>query len=143
MGFDLSRTAKRAKEQTKAAAGKTARQATKAKSAASPAPKVKKLLGAFDSAVPVLRDLGYKLSDVTIKLGVPPSLVASFQFTREVSDEEVTAALRENAHHKLITMLIRMLSKARTFQSMRVAGLKAQSTAVDISFMPGVSVKFA
>jgi hypothetical protein len=134
MGFDLSRKAKQAKEQGKAASGKIPG-----------AGKVKKWLGDFDSAIPVLRDLGYELSDATIKLGLPPSLAATFQFTREVSEEEVTAALRENKGHKLVTMLIRMLSKARKFQSgMRVAGLKAQSTGVEISFMgTGVSVKFA
>ena len=62
-----------------------------------------------------------------------------------MSEEEVTAALRENKDHKLVTMLIRMLSKARKFQSgIRVAGLKAKSTAVEIGLIgTGVSIKFA
>jgi hypothetical protein len=104
---------------------------------------VRKWLGDLDHAVPVLRNLGYELTDVTIKVGVPPGLVASFRFGREVSDEEVAAALREHADRRLIKMLIRMLSKARRFQRMRVAGKKAQSTSVEISLLPGVSVKFA
>jgi hypothetical protein len=93
---------------------------------------------------PCVQDLGYKLSDATIKLGLPPGLVATFEITREVSDEEMSAALQKNADRKVTKMLIRMLSKARKFQSdVHVAGLKAKSTAVDISIMPGVSVTFA
>jgi hypothetical protein len=135
MGFDRSRKTKRTRERAKQAVGEPPGKRKVKK---------KKLLGNFESAVPVLRDLGYNLSEVSIKLGVPPGLVATFTYTRDVSDEEVTAALRENANHRLIKMLIRMLSKARKFQSgMRIAGLKAQSTSVDISLLPGVSVKFA
>jgi hypothetical protein len=120
----------------------------RAKGAAAKAPgagMVKKFIGEFDSAIPVLRDLGYELSDATIKLGMPPSLGATFKFTRKVSEDEVNAALQENKGKKLIRTLIRMLSKARKFQSsVRVAGLRAQSTGVEIGLMgTGISVKFA
>jgi hypothetical protein len=55
------------------------------------------------------------------------------------------AALEKNKDRKLVKMLIRMLSMARKFQSgMQVAGLKPQSTAVEIGLLgTGVSVKFA
>jgi hypothetical protein len=107
--------------------------------------KVKKLLGAFDSAMPVLKDLGYQLSDATIRLAMPPSLVATFEITRDASEEEVSDALRKNKDRKLVKMLIRMLSKARQFQtSVRIAGLKPQSTAVEIGLLgTGVALKFA
>jgi hypothetical protein len=133
MGF-ISKKDRGTKDQAKATSGKIPG-----------AGKVKKLLGDFDSAIPVLREHGYELSDMTIKLGIPPSLVATFQFTREVSEEETAAALRENKGRKLLSMLIRMLSMARKFQSgVQVAGLKAQSTAVEIGILgTGVAVKFA
>jgi hypothetical protein len=162
MRFELSRKTKGAQEQAKGAQAQTkgaqeqakgAQEQAKgaqeqAKAAAGKVPgagKVQRLLGDFDAAVPVLRDLGYALSDVTIKLGMPPSLGATFQLTREASDEEVTAALRENRGKKLVAILIRMLSKAQKFQSgVRVGGLKAKSTTVEIGLMgAGVSVKFA
>jgi len=107
--------------------------------------KVKKLLDDFGSAVPVLRDLGYDLADTTVKLGIPPSAVATFEFTRDPSEAEVKSALEENKDRKLLTMLIKMLSKARQFQKgVCVADLKPTSTAVEIGFLgSGVSVKFA
>ena len=124
--------ANRAKDQAGAAAGKIPG-----------AGKVTKWLGDFDSAIPVLRDLGYELADATVKLGIPPSLAATFQITREVSEEEFDAALRKNKG--LVKMLIGMLQKARKLQSsVHVAGLKPQSAGVEISlFGTGVSLKFA
>lgn len=134
MRFVSSKKAKPAKEQAKTAKDKIPG-----------AGKVKKLLGDFDSAMPVLKDLGYQLSDATIKLAIPPSLTATFEVTRDPSEKEVSDALQKNKDRKLVKMLIRMLSKARQFQnSVHVAGLKPQSTAVEIGLLgTGVALKFA
>jgi hypothetical protein len=134
MRFDPRGKLKGANEQAKAVSGKVPGAGI-----------VKKLLGDFDSALPILRDLGYELADATIKLGIPPSLGATFQITREVSDEEVTTALKENKGRKLVTMLIRTLANARKLQSsVRVGKLKPQSAGVEIGLLgTGVSIKFA
>lgn len=106
--------------------------------------KIQESLADFNAAVPVLRAMGYTLSDVNITLGMPPSLLATFQVDHEVGEAAVTAALEKNAEHKLTTVLIRALSQARRFQtSIQIAGMKPRGIAVDIGLTPSVSVKFA
>jgi hypothetical protein len=134
MGSARTSKAKRAKDKVKAVAGKFPG-----------AGKVKRLLGEFEAAIPVLKDLGYELSDATIKVAVPPSMVANFEITREVSEEEMNAAAKEHKGEKVLGMVIKMLSRARKVQdNVHVAGLKPSSTGVEIGmFGTGVSVKFA
>lgn len=106
--------------------------------------KVKETLADFNSAVPVLRGMGYTLSEVSISLGMPPSLVATFQVSHEASEESARRALEENAERKLTVFLIRALSQAKKLQtSIEVAGIKPRGIAVDIGLSPSVAIKFA
>jgi hypothetical protein len=106
--------------------------------------KIKESLADFNAAIPVLREMGYTLSDVSITLGMPPSLLATFQVDHEVGEDAVTVALEKNAEHRLTTVLIRALSQARKFQtSIQIAGMTPRGISVDIGLTPSVSVKFA
>jgi hypothetical protein len=108
------------------------------------AAKVRETLVDFNTAVPVLRAMGYALSDVEITLGMPPSLKATFQVSHEATDEAVSQALEQNADRRLIAFLIRALSQARKVQtSIEVAGMKPRGITVEIGLTPGVSIKFA
>jgi hypothetical protein len=106
--------------------------------------KIRETLADFNASVPVLREMGYTLSDVAITLGMPPSLAASFQVSHEVGEETVARALEQNADRKLTTILIRALSQARRLQtSIEVAGMKPRGITVDIGLTPSVVIKFA
>ena len=106
--------------------------------------KVREMLADFNAAVPVLRAMGFALTDVEITLGLPPSLKATFQVPHEVTDEAVSRALEQNADRKLITFLIRALSQARRLQtSIDVVGMKPRGLTVEVGLTPGVSIKFA
>jgi ABC-type transporter Mla subunit MlaD len=106
--------------------------------------KIREVLADFNTAIPVLREMGYTLTDVSITLGMPPSLQATFQVAHEVTEEAVSRALEQNVDRKLITFLIRSLSQARKLQmSIQVAGMKPRGIVVDIGLTPGVSIKFS
>jgi hypothetical protein len=55
--------------------------------------KVRETLADFNSAIPVLGSMGYALSDVSIALGMPPSLQATFQISHEASEQATARAL--------------------------------------------------
>jgi len=59
--------------------------------------KIRETLADFNSSVPVLREMGYTLSDVEITLGMPPNVQATFQVSHEVTDEAVIQSLEQNA----------------------------------------------
>jgi hypothetical protein len=169
--FDLLEKAKRAREQAAAAAAKAVEMANQAslsagelkdsvastaqgmkESLASAASelreasiaKVKETLADFNSAVPVLRTMGYALSDVSITLGMPPSLQATFQISHEADEETTARTLDQNADRPLTVFLIRTLSQARKLQkSIEVAGMKPRGIAVEIGLSPSVAIKFA
>jgi hypothetical protein len=106
--------------------------------------KVKETLADFNSAVPVLREMGYALSEVTLSLGMPPSLVATFLVSHEVNEETVHRALEENASRKLTVFLVRTLSQAHKLQtSVEVAGMKPRGIVVELGLSPSVAIKFA
>jgi|HubBroStandDraft_1064217.scaffolds.fasta_scaffold131599_2 hypothetical protein len=106
--------------------------------------KIRESLADFNASIPVLREMGYTLADVTITLGVPPSLLATFQVDHDVSDDVVKATLEAHTERKLTTVLIRALSQARKIQtSIQVAGMKPRGITVDIGLTPSVSIKFA
>jgi hypothetical protein len=108
------------------------------------AAKLRESLADFNASIPVLREMGYSLADVTITLGMPPSLLATFQVDREVTDDVVKATLEAHSERKLTTVLIRALSQARKLQtSIQVAGMKPRGICVDIGLTPSVSIKFA
>jgi len=169
--FDLLEKAKRAREQASAGAAKAAELAGQASARASDfrdtlastagdmkeslasaaadlreasAIKVKETLADFNAAIPVLREMGYTLTDVAISLGMPPNIQATFQVVHEVADEAVSLALEKNAERKLTTFLIRALSQARKLQtSIEVAGMKPRGLSVEIGLSPSVTIKFA
>jgi hypothetical protein len=106
--------------------------------------KIRETLADFNSSVPVLREMGYTLSDVEITLGMPPNVQATFQVSHEVTDEAVIQSLEQNADRKLTAFLIRALSQARKVQtSIQIAGMKPRGIKVEIGLSPGVSIKFA
>jgi hypothetical protein len=169
--FDLLERARKAKEQAAAAAAKAAEIAGQASvraadlkdsvantaqdvkdSLASAAAdvrdasvtKVKETLADFNAAVPVLRDMGYTLAEVSISLGMPPSLTATFNVSHEANDDATRRALEQNADRKLTVFLVRTLSQARKLQtSIEVAGMKPRGISVDIGLSPSVAIKFA
>jgi hypothetical protein len=106
--------------------------------------KIRETLADFNASIPVLREMGYSLAEVTITLGVPPSLLATFHVDHDVTDEVIKATLEAHAERKLTTVLIRALSQARKVQtSIQVAGMKPRGITVDIGLTPSVSIKFA
>lgn len=108
------------------------------------AAKIRETLADFNSAVPVLQEMGYSLTEVSITLGLPPNVHATFQVSHEATDEVVRRSLEQNVDRKLTAFLIRALSQARKLQtSIEIAGMKPRGITVEMGLSPGVSVKFA
>ena len=102
------------------------------------AAKVRETIEDFNASVPVLREMGYTLSDVAIPLGLPPNVHATFQVSHEVSDEAVARALEQNAERKLTTFLIQALTQARRLQtSIAIAGMKPRGITVGYPTLAG------
>lgn len=106
--------------------------------------KVLETLDDFNSALPVLREAGYTLSDVNIGIGLPPTVSASFVSSDDVSPEKVEHLLAEQADNKFTLLLMKSLYQAwQLQQKIKIVGLKPKGISVVIGLIPVVTIKFA
>lgn len=161
--FRLLNEARKARDTAAAAASDLARQATdKAESLKAKAADVKEQLAEqasemtdlgltklnetmaeFNASLPVLREAGYVIDGVTIKLGMPPKIVANFSGGGSVPGERIDALLAEHAERKLTTLLVKSVYHATKLQSLvNVKGLRPTGVSIEIGLIPLVAVKF-
>jgi hypothetical protein len=106
--------------------------------------RLRETVAEFTATLPVLGEMGYTLVDLSITLGVPPSLHATFDVSHDVTDDEVAHILERNAERALTTLLVRSLVHARRLQqSVAIAGMKPRGIGVDIGLSPHVSIRFS
>jgi len=105
--------------------------------------KLNETLAEFNASLPVLREAGYVLDGVTIKLGMPPKIVANFSGGSGVSGERIEGLLVEHADRTLTTLLVKSVYHATKLQSLvNVKGLRPTGVSVEIGLVPSVAVKF-
>jgi hypothetical protein len=105
--------------------------------------KLNETLGELNASLPILREAGYVIDGVTIKLGIPPKIVANFSGGSEVSGERIEALLAEHADRTLTTLLVKSVYHATKLQSLvNVKGLRPTGVSVEIGLVPSVAVKF-
>ena len=108
------------------------------------AAKLDEALADFNAALPLLRDAGYVLDGVSVKLGLSPQIVANFAAGGALPEERVDAMLAEHAERKLTTLLVKAVRHATTLQSkLTISGMRADGLSVEIGLVPQVTVKFA
>ena len=105
--------------------------------------KLNETLAELNASLPVLREAGYIIDGVTIKLGMPPKIVANFSGGGGVSGERIEALLAEHAERKLTVLLVKSVYHATKLQSLvNVKGLRPTGVSVEIGLVPSVAVKF-
>jgi len=108
------------------------------------AAKLDEALGDLNAALPILRDAGYVLDGVTVKLGLAPQIVANFAGGAVVPEERVDALLAEHSGRKLTTLLVKAVRHATTLQSkLTISGMRADGLSVEVGLVPQVTVKFS
>jgi hypothetical protein len=108
------------------------------------ASRVREVIAELNSTLPSVREAGYELTDVSVNIGVSPTVVASFHATDAFTEEHAQKVLDANADHKLTVFLLRALLQARKLQtSIDLGGLKPCTIALQIGLPPVVSLKFA
>jgi hypothetical protein len=106
--------------------------------------KVREALDDFSATLPALREAGYTLTEVSVTMGLPPTIVASFHASTTVSEEGTARVLEENKERTLTVFLVKMLFQAWKLQnSVAIAGMKPRAISVQLGLSPSLVVKFA
>ena len=106
--------------------------------------RLRESLDDFNTALPVLRDAGYVLDGVAIKLGLPPQITATLSSGPGVSEDRLEALLAEHTERKLTTLIVKSVYHATKLQSMlEIQGMRPSGLSVDVGLVPDIVIKFA
>ena len=106
--------------------------------------KLKDAIHDFNTALPALREAGYTLTEVSVSIGLSPTIVAAFQASDAVSEERTAKVIEEHSERKLTVFLVKTLLQAWRLQhSVEIVGMKPRGISVEIGLTPSVVVKFA
>jgi hypothetical protein len=98
----------------------------------------------FNATLPALREAGYTLTEVSVGIGIPPTVVATFRAADSITEEQAARVIEENKDRTLTIFLVRALFQAWKLQtSVNIAGMKPRGIAVELGLTPSVVVKFA
>jgi len=104
--------------------------------------KGQQVLKEFNELVPTLRALGLGLSDVSLKLGLPPEISASLTGSIEALDRDTIKELIE--HHRgnqSVTIILEALITASNFKEQLVdLGFKGMKLDVRLGMFPSVKL---
>lgn len=97
----------------------------------------------FNATLPIVREAGYALGDMTVEMSISPKIIASFAVTEALSDEQTERIAQDHADSKLAVMIVRTLHRAGKLQSaITVGGLRPMGLSIGIGLSPSVAIKF-
>ncbi len=106
--------------------------------------KVKEILSNANNSAAIFLKSGYELKNVSIKLGIPPSITATFQFNNSITEEEKAQILSETKDNKIIYIIVTCLFKAGDFyEAVKMGDYKLNNVVITLGLTPGITVGFA
>ncbi|MDR3669144.1 MAG: hypothetical protein P4L35_20125 [Ignavibacteriaceae bacterium] len=105
--------------------------------------KIKEVLENIGGSSAIFLQSGYELKSVNINLGLPPVIVATFHFLKDVSEDEQKRVLDETKKSSMIHLIITCLLKASDyFDKIKVGDYKMNSVAISLGLAPGININF-
>jgi hypothetical protein len=106
--------------------------------------KIKEVLENIGGSSAIFLQSGYELRNVNINLGLPPLIVATFHFLKDISEEEQKRVLEETKKSNLIHLIITCLLKASNyFDKIKVGDYKMSSVSIALGLTPGININFS
>jgi hypothetical protein len=105
--------------------------------------KIKEVLENIGGSSAIFLQAGYELKNVSINLGLPPDIVATFHFIKDISIEDQNKVLEESKKSSIINLIITCLLKASNyFDKIKVGDYKMSSVSITLGLLPGININF-
>ncbi|MDP4115914.1 MAG: hypothetical protein Q8903_07260 [Bacteroidota bacterium] len=105
--------------------------------------KVKSVLENINNSGLLFLKSGYELQTVSVNLGIPPVIVASFHYNNKITDEERTQLLEDIKDQKIIQLIIKCLLKAEDFYDLVSLGnYGLGGVNITLGLTPGITINF-
>src|SRR5215471_19219906 len=92
---------------------------------------IKEMTDDLNKQLPALREAGYAVSEVSVELGLPPKVIATFTCAETISEERFHAVIEEHKEAKVTVLLLRAFYAAHKLQEgIKIAGMKPHAIAL-------------
>ena len=92
--------------------------------------------------MPILEEIGFKSSGITLAMSIPPSANVHFQKIKEISPERRTEIIEAHKDKPLFGIIVKALITADEYQSkIKMGSFKFGSIDLHLGISPSVSIK--
>ena len=105
--------------------------------------KISELVNDVLGLSPLIEETGFRMGDLNIAIGIPPSVSIGFIKEKDISPEAIDKILEENKDKELLKIILNALIKADALQkSMNLSHYQFNSVGLTLGLPPDVSLKF-
>ena len=105
--------------------------------------KLKEVANEFNAIAPIIKMIGYSITEVEVELGMPPKIVPHFTRTDDMSEDEMNEIIEKHKDKKLTYLILSSLAKASSLQnSIQLSNLKFTEVEIEVGAIPSVKLKF-
>lgn len=91
---------------------------------------------------PIIEEIGFKTTGITLSIGLPPSAVFHFQKFQDIAPERRNEILEENKENTMLKIIVGALLTADKYQDkIKLGSFKFSNIDVSIGLAPGVDVQ--
>lgn len=91
---------------------------------------------------PIIEEIGFKTTGITLSLGLPPSAVFHFQKFQDITPERREQIMEENKDNTMLKVIVGALLTADKYQDkIKMGSFKFSNIDVSIGLTPGVNVQ--
>ena len=91
---------------------------------------------------PIIEEIGFKTTGITLSIGLPPSAVFHFQKFQDIAPERRDQIMEENKENTMLKIIVSALLTADKYQDkIKLGSFKFSNIDVSIGLAPGVDVQ--
>ena len=100
-----------------------------------------KILSQINESNDLIIRSGYLIKSVSVGLGVPPSVKLTFKYSKEISEAEEDALLKETEGRKILSIILKALFKSNDlYNKIKVGKFKMDTVGIGIGLIPDISI---
>lgn len=104
--------------------------------------KIRDILGDFSNSESLFESAGFKQSEISITLGIPPEIISEFLLINKISEDQQNKLLEQVNDNKIMKIVLSCLFKANNYcDKIQLGKFKLSSVEITLGLIPGITVK--
>jgi hypothetical protein len=90
---------------------------------------------------PIIEEIGFKTTQITLSMGLPPSFTFHFEKFKDIAPERREEILFEHKENQFLSPVVRMLIAADNYQSkIKLGSFKFSCIEIQLGLTPGINM---